>query len=59
MAEQGALYGGLEGGGTKFVCAVGSGPDDLRALRTIPTTTREETLAEAAGSSGRRTASLA
>ena len=48
MAEQGALYGGLEGGGTKFVCAVGSGPDDLRALRTIPTTTREETLAEAA-----------
>ena len=48
MTKAEALYGGLEGGGTKFVCAVGSGPDDLRALRTIPTTTREETLAEAA-----------
>ena len=48
MAEAGAVYGGLEGGGTKFVCAVGSGPDDIRALRTIPTTTRKETLAEAA-----------
>ena len=47
MAERGAVYGGLEGGGTKFVCAVGSGPDDIRELRTIPTTTREETLAEA------------
>ena len=48
MAEAGAVYGGLEGGGTKFVCAVGSGPDDIRELRTIPTTTRGETLAEAA-----------
>ena len=48
MAETGAVYGGLEGGGTKFVCAVGTGPDHIRELRTIPTTTREETLARTA-----------
>ena len=39
-----ALYGGIEAGGTKFVCAVGSGPQDLRDLRRIPTTTPSETI---------------
>jgi fructokinase len=39
-----ALYGTIEGGGTKFVCAVGSAPDDLRAVNTVPTTTPDETL---------------
>ena len=34
------LYGGIEAGGTKFVCSVGTGPDDLRAEVTIPTTDR-------------------
>jgi fructokinase len=38
------LYGGIEGGGTKFVCAVGTGPGDIRAEARIPTTTPEETL---------------
>jgi fructokinase len=40
------LYAGIEAGGTKFVCAVGSGPDDLRALTQFPTTTSDETLAQ-------------
>lgn len=38
------LYGGVEAGGTKFVCAVGTGPDDIRAVERFPTTTPEETL---------------
>lgn len=38
------LYGGVEGGGTKFVCLVGSSPQDLRAEVRFPTTTPEETL---------------
>ncbi len=40
-----ALVGGIEAGGTKFVCAVGSGPDDVRELLRVPTTTPQETLA--------------
>jgi fructokinase len=41
------LYGGIEGGGTKFVCAVGTGPEDLQAEVRFPTTTPDETLARA------------
>ena len=36
--------GGIEAGGTKFVCAVGHPPDELD-LTEIPTTTPEETIA--------------
>ena len=43
--EMSSLYGGIEAGGTKFVCAVGTGPDDLRAESRFPTTTPDETLA--------------
>ncbi|HEY0468114.1 MAG TPA: ROK family protein [Polyangiaceae bacterium] len=39
-----ALYGAIEAGGTKFVCAVGTSPDDLRAHARIPTTSPQETL---------------
>jgi fructokinase len=39
-----AVYGGLEAGGTKFVCAIGSGPDDLRKIERFPTTTPDETM---------------
>lgn len=39
------LYGSIEAGGTKFVCAVGTGPDDVRDLTRFPTTTPDETLA--------------
>jgi len=41
------IYAGIEGGGTKFVCGVGTGPDDLRATTEFPTTTSQETLARA------------
>ncbi len=42
------LYvGGIEAGGTKFVCAVGTGPDDVRAEARFPTTTPEETIGRA------------
>jgi len=39
------LVGGVEAGGTKFVCAVGRGPDDVRAEARFATTTPAETLA--------------
>ena len=38
------LFGGIEGGGTKFVCMVSSGPTDIQAETRLPTTTPEETL---------------
>ena len=38
------LYGGIEAGGTKFVCAVASGPGDVRAEVRFPTTTPTETV---------------
>jgi len=38
------LVGGIEAGGTKFVCAVGSGPQDFLAETRFPTTTPQETL---------------
>src|SRR5258708_7686912 len=41
-------YGGVEAGGTKWVCAIGAGPDDLQALETFPTTSPAATLARAA-----------
>jgi fructokinase len=42
-----ALVGGIEAGGTKFVCAVGSSPDDLRAETRFPTTTPDESIGRA------------
>jgi fructokinase len=32
------LYGGIEGGGTKFVCAIGTGPDHIVAESSFATT---------------------
>jgi fructokinase len=41
------LYGGIEAGGTKFVCIVASGPDQIVEQTRIPTTTPAETLGRA------------
>ncbi len=41
------LYGGIEGGGTKFVCAYGSGPGDIRDEIRYPTGTPEESIGRA------------
>jgi fructokinase len=41
------IYGGIEAGGTKFVCAVGSGPDDIQSEIRFSTTSPEETLDQA------------
>jgi fructokinase len=38
------LFGGVEGGGTKFICAVSSGPDDIRAETRFPTTDPQSTI---------------
>jgi len=40
------VFGGIEAGGTKFVCAIGTGPEDLLTSR-FPTTTFAETLGHA------------
>jgi fructokinase len=42
------LLGGIEAGGTKFVCAVGSGPQDILSKVSFPTTIPVDTLAQVA-----------
>ena len=39
-----SLVGGIESGGTKIVCVVASGPDDIRAETSFPTEAPELTL---------------
>jgi fructokinase len=39
--------GGIEAGGTSWVCAISDGRDGLERIETIPTTTPEETIARA------------
>ncbi len=41
------LWGGIEAGGTKFLCAVATGPDNLQAETRFPTTTPAETIGRA------------
>ena len=38
------LYGGIEGGGTKFICAVGTGLNNILAEARVQTTKPKETL---------------
>jgi fructokinase len=44
QAKPMTVYGGIETGGSKWECAIGTGPEDLRATATIPTTTPRETI---------------
>jgi fructokinase len=41
------LYGGIEAGGTKFVCAVGTGPGDIQAEVRFPTSQPAKTIQQA------------
>src|SRR5215204_4544494 len=41
------IYGGIESGGSKWECAIGTDPSDVRAAARIPTTTPEETISRA------------
>lgn len=38
------LYGAIEGGGTKFVCAVGASPQDIHERTVLPTSDPQSTL---------------
>jgi fructokinase len=42
-----AMYGGIEAGGTKFVCGVAADPDDIRDVIRFPTTSPDITLQQA------------
>ena len=42
----GKIYGGIEGGGTKFNCMVGSGPENIVAEARFPTTAPAETVGQ-------------
>lgn len=46
MAATSRLFGGIEAGGTKFICAVGETPQAIQASTSIPTTTPTATLSQ-------------
>jgi fructokinase len=48
LMKRKAVYGGVEAGGTKFVCMLGTNPGDIIDERVIPTESPEKTLAAAA-----------
>ncbi len=41
------IYGGIEAGGTKFICAIGTGPDDIHSKTQFPTTSPDKTIDKA------------
>jgi fructokinase len=41
-------YGGIEAGGTKWICGIGEGAAEVLVTETFPTTTPEETISRAA-----------
>lgn len=53
------ILGGIEAGGTKWVCAIGTGPDDISESIVFPTGNPDETIARAARFLTRKDGSLA
>ena len=53
------LFGAIEGGGTKFVCAVGKADGQVLSETRFPTTTPDETLGRAINFSKHRALLLA
>ena len=41
-----SIVAGIEAGGTKCICAIGSGPEDIRAEIRVPTTDPQTTTRE-------------
>lgn len=41
------MYGGIEAGGTKFVCVVGTGPETIAGMERVEVTTPSETIGAA------------
>ena len=41
------FFGGIEAGGTKFVCAIGTGPEHIESIVKFPTTNPTQTLDQA------------
>jgi fructokinase len=46
VAAASRVYGGVEAGGTKFICVVGEAPETVQASTSIPTATPTATLAQ-------------
>ena len=53
------LYGAIEAGGTKFVCAVGTAPSDVRARTRVETQDPESTIGSVVAFFGEHASSLA
>jgi fructokinase len=49
VAQPSKLLAGVELGGTKCVCIIGTGPDDVREMERLPTGERDETLRQIEG----------
>jgi fructokinase len=48
LLEVRRTVGGVEGGGTWWTCAIGSGPEDVQSQRSVPTRAPEDTLGDVA-----------
>ncbi len=53
-----AWFGGIEAGGTKFVCAIGNDAGDIKVEARFPTTKPDETIARAIAFFGENSAEL-